>query len=84
MLIDCILILIINFYLGVGEVSVYVHPSAKGTGVGDFILGELIKRSEEKGYWMLQAGVFPENIPSLNLHIKHCFREGEGVNGSEK
>ena len=62
-------------YSGVGEVSIYVHPEAKGKGIGDRLLEELIKRSEQQGFWTLQAGIFLENLPSLNLHRKHGFRE---------
>ncbi|MGG6447688.1 GNAT family N-acetyltransferase [Pseudobacillus badius] len=62
-------------YTGVGEVSVYVHPDAKGKRIGSFLLGELIKNSEEQGFWTLQSSIFPENIPSLQLHKKHGFRE---------
>ncbi|RXT03891.1 GNAT family N-acetyltransferase [Ammoniphilus sp. CFH 90114] len=62
-------------YAGVGEVSVYVHPEAKGKGIGSVLLNGLIKKSEEKGYWTLNAGVFPENEASIQLHKKHDFRE---------
>lgn len=62
-------------YAGVGEVSVYVHPEARGKGIGDVLLGESIKSSEQQGFWTLQAGIFPENAPSLHLHKKHGFRE---------
>lgn len=36
---------------------------------------ELIDLSEQNGFWTLQAGIFPENIPSLKLHYKSGFRE---------
>ncbi|MBP1934137.1 GNAT family N-acetyltransferase [Ammoniphilus resinae] len=62
-------------YSGVAEVSIYVHPDAQGKGVGNLLLEALIKRSEEKGFWTLQAGIFPENTSSLALHEKHGFRE---------
>jgi len=62
-------------YSGVAEVSIYVHPSAQGKGVGSLLLDALFKRSEEKGFWTLQAGIFPENTSSLALHKKHGFRE---------
>ena len=31
--------------------------------------------SETNGIWTLQAGIFPENQSSLQLHYKHGFRE---------
>ncbi len=62
-------------YRGVGEVSVYVHPSESGKGIGDILLKELIKRSENNGFWTLTAGIFPENVSSIRLHKKHGFEE---------
>ena len=62
-------------YEGVGEVSVYVAEAARGAGVGRLLLGELVARSEEAGYWTLTAGLFPENEASLRLHRACGFRE---------
>jgi L-amino acid N-acyltransferase YncA len=62
-------------YAGVGEVSIYVHPSAQGQGVGSILLQEFIKQSERLGFWTLQSGIFPENQASIMLHKKHGFRE---------
>jgi L-amino acid N-acyltransferase YncA len=62
-------------YRGVGEVSVYVAESARGSGVGHVLLERLIERSEQAGYWTLTAGVFPENEASLRLHRACGFRE---------
>jgi L-amino acid N-acyltransferase YncA len=62
-------------YAGVGEVSTYVHTEAKGKGVGSTLLATLIQKSEEKGFWTLNAGIFPENEASIKLHRKHGFRE---------
>ena len=61
-------------YAGVAEVSVYVGVSARRQGVGSLLLAALIQRSEAGGIWTLQAGIFPENQASINLHIKHGFR----------
>jgi L-amino acid N-acyltransferase YncA len=61
-------------YAGVAEVSVYVGSSFRGQKIGDLLLRHLIKESEKEGYWTLQAGIFPENIPSIRLHEKHGFR----------
>jgi L-amino acid N-acyltransferase YncA len=61
-------------YAGVAEVSVYVAAVCRGKGVGDLLLKELIKESEANAIWTLQAGIFPENEASLNLHEKNGFR----------
>lgn len=62
-------------YAGVAEVSVYVAAGARGRGVGETLLRELIRRSEEAGVWTLQASIFPENAASVRLHAKLGFRE---------
>ena len=62
-------------YGGVAEVSVYVAQSARGSGVGEILLKELVAQSEQQGLWTLQSGIFPENIASLKLHEKIGFRK---------
>ena len=62
-------------YAGVGEVSIYVHPEAKGKGIGKKLLNELIHVSEDQGFWTLKAVIFPENQASLSLHNSCGFRE---------
>ena len=62
-------------YRGVGEVSVYVAGAARGVGLGRDLLDELVRRSEQHGYWTLTAGVFPENEASIRLHKACGFRE---------
>jgi L-amino acid N-acyltransferase YncA len=61
-------------YAGVAEVSIYVDSEYRGKGVGDKLMDSLINESELNGIWSLQAGIFPENASSLNLHQKHGFR----------
>ncbi|GLU52895.1 GNAT family N-acetyltransferase [Dyadobacter frigoris] len=61
-------------YAGVAEVSVYVDGRFRGQKVGDMLLKHLIRQSEKKGYWTLQAGIFSENLASMNLHTKNDFR----------
>jgi phosphinothricin acetyltransferase len=61
-------------YAGVAEVSVYVAASARGRGCGRALLNLLIEESERNRIWTLQAGIFPENIPSLELHKSSGFR----------
>jgi phosphinothricin acetyltransferase len=61
-------------YGGVAEVSVYVAEKSRGNGIGLRLLSSLIEASERQGIWTLQAGVFPENIPSIKLHERCGFR----------
>lgn len=61
-------------YRGVGDVSVYIGQAARGSGVGRLLLEALVDRSEQAGYWTLNAGVFPENEASLRLHEACGFR----------
>ncbi|MBX0291953.1 GNAT family N-acetyltransferase [Hymenobacter sp. HSC-4F20] len=61
-------------YAGVAEVSVYVAAAARGKGVGYKLLESLVAESEQNGIWTLQAGVFPENVPSIKLHESLGFR----------
>lgn len=62
-------------YAGVAEVSVYVAASARGGGVGGALMRALIEASERHGIWTLQSSIFPENLASGALHLKHGFRE---------
>lgn len=61
-------------YAGVVEHSVYVHPAARGCGVGRRLLEELITSTEAAGIWTIQSGVFPENTASIALHTTVGFR----------
>ncbi len=61
-------------YAGVAENSVYVHPDARGTGVGTALLRAVVDSSEAAGIWTLQTGIFPENAASVALHEKAGFR----------
>jgi len=61
-------------YAGVGEHSIYIHPDAKGKGIGNLLLGDLIKQSEAKGFWTLESKIFVENEASIQLHKKNGFK----------
>ncbi len=61
-------------YAGVAEDSVYVAAAARGHGAGTELLRALVAGSEAAGIWTIQAGVFPENRPSLKLHHGCGFR----------
>lgn len=62
-------------YEGVAEVSVYVGASFRGKGFGRALLSALVAESESNGIWTLQAGIFPENTASVELHLACGFRE---------
>ncbi len=61
-------------YAGVAESSVYVAESARGRGVGHALMEALIAGAGAGGIWTIQAGMFPENAPSLALHERLGFR----------
>lgn len=61
-------------YAGVGEVSVYVAEKFRGQKIGNALLQELIKQSEQNNIWTLQAGIFPENRGSIKIHAANGFR----------
>lgn len=62
-------------YAGVAEASIYVARRSWRSGIGRALLEALIRASEERGVWTLQASIFPENAASLAL-VKRCgFRE---------
>jgi phosphinothricin acetyltransferase len=62
-------------YAGVVEHSVYVHPAARGQGVGRQLLDTLITSTEAAGIWTIQSGIFPENTASVALHHAMGFRD---------
>jgi len=61
-------------YAGVVEHSVYVHPDARGQGIGRRLLQALVASTEAAGIWTIQSGIFPENAASLALHRAAGFR----------
>jgi L-amino acid N-acyltransferase YncA len=58
----------------VAEVSIYIGERSRGRGVGRVLLSALIEASESAGIWTLQAGIFPENTASIELHRRAGFR----------
>jgi phosphinothricin acetyltransferase len=61
-------------YQGVGEISLYVDLDHQGQGIGKKLMERIISESEGAGFWTLQAGIFPENKPSIQIHLKAGFR----------
>jgi L-amino acid N-acyltransferase YncA len=63
-----------DVYGGVAWESVYVDAAARGRGVGNALLRELVPATEAAGIWTLMAGVLVENAASLALHDRAGFR----------
>jgi phosphinothricin acetyltransferase len=62
-------------YAGVAEVSIYIGEEYRGKGIGGALLKNLVKLSEENGFWTLQSGIIKENLASIALHKNCGFRE---------
>ena len=62
-------------YRGVAEVSLYVASAAAGRGIGSQLMAALVEASEENGIWSLYSSIFPENLATLKLHLRHGFRK---------
>ena len=62
-------------YQGVAEVSIYIGKNVRGKGIGKKLFRHMIEESEKEGIWTLQSSLYPENIPSVNLHYQMGFRE---------
>ena len=61
-------------YRGVAEVTIYVHKSYHGKGIGKQLLRELIEESERNGIWSLLSVIHEENRASIHLHEQCGFR----------
>jgi phosphinothricin acetyltransferase len=55
------------------ENSVYVHRDARGRGVGELLLRDLIAVAVESGYHSIIARIVGENLGSIKLHEKVGF-----------
>jgi len=64
-----------SVYKGVLEVSLYIGEKYKGQGIGTTLLQNLVKLSEENGFWTLYSAIIKENFASILLHKKCGFRE---------
>ncbi|MVX65376.1 GNAT family N-acetyltransferase [Clostridium chromiireducens] len=62
-------------YSGVAEVSIYIGENYRGLGIGQSLLLNLIRLSEENNFWTLQSGIIRENAAIIELHKKCGFRE---------
>jgi L-amino acid N-acyltransferase len=55
------------------ENSVYVHRGARGRGVGEALLRQLMTLAEQSGFHSLIARIVGENAGSIRLHEKCGF-----------
>ncbi len=55
------------------ENSVYVHRDARGRGVGERLLRDLLAAAEKSGYHSIIARIVGENASSIRLHEKCGF-----------
>lgn len=62
-------------YRGVGEHAVYVHPGARGRGLGRTLLLELCAASELHGLYKLTSRIFTDNHASRAAHRAAGFQE---------
>ena len=55
------------------ENSVYVHRAARGRGVGELLLNDLITTAKRSGFHSIIARIVGENAGSIRLHEKCGF-----------
>jgi phosphinothricin acetyltransferase len=60
-------------YASTVENSVYVHRAARGRGVGELLIRELIATAKISGYHSIIARIVGENGGSIRLHEKVGF-----------
>jgi phosphinothricin acetyltransferase len=60
-------------YEHVGDFSVYVARSARGTGVGSALLRALEERARQIGYHKLVLAAFPNNVDGMRLYQRRGF-----------
>nr|WP_199615240.1 GNAT family N-acetyltransferase [Paenibacillus alkalitolerans] len=61
-------------YSQTAELSVYLHPSWQGKGIGKTLLGEIVQRGRQLGYHVLIAGITGGNEQSVKLHERFGFQ----------
>jgi L-amino acid N-acyltransferase YncA len=60
-------------YASTVEVSIYVHPDAKGKGVGTRLMEEMIRRARALGHHAILATINGMNEASVRLHRRFGF-----------
>jgi L-amino acid N-acyltransferase YncA len=64
-----------SFYEGIGKHAVYVHPTARGHGLGRRLLEALCSESARHGLHKLTSRIFSDNHPSRAAHRAAGFEE---------
>ncbi|HWZ47506.1 MAG TPA: GNAT family N-acetyltransferase [Herbaspirillum sp.] len=54
-------------YAATAELSIYIHPSARGQGLGRYFLTQAVGRAADYGIHTLLGFIFAHNLPSLGL-----------------
>lgn len=62
-------------YLTIAEYSVYVANDAQGRRVGDALMTAFIAACAQSGITKLVSRIFPENIASIALCVRHGFQQ---------
>lgn len=62
-------------YDGTAEISIYLHPSARGKGYGKKILEHCILQANTLGIHTLLGFIFSHNEPSISLFQNMGFKE---------
>lgn len=57
------------------EPSLYLHPEARGQGLGSLLMAELIRWAGELGYHTIISGVSAEQAASAALHRKFGYTQ---------
>lgn len=73
-----------HVYRGVIEHSIYIATHAQGRGVGSALLAAFVDSCETAGIWTIQAGIFPDNTPSLALHENTASASSASATTSDK
>ncbi|WP_019141015.1 GNAT family N-acetyltransferase [Noviherbaspirillum massiliense] len=60
-------------YSGTAELSIYIHESERGKGLGKYFLGEAIAQAPKIAVHTLLGFIFGHNLPSLKLFEQFGF-----------
>ncbi len=60
------------------EDSIYIHPDAKGRGIGTLLFERLLELLKKQGFRICYSLIEEDNAPSLRMHEKYGFVK-EGV-----
>jgi ribosomal-protein-alanine N-acetyltransferase len=55
-------------------ITIDVHPKCRRKGIGRRLLSETLRILREKGCRRIYSNVALNNVPSLQLHIRHGFK----------